>query len=113
MLQTALRVASFPHSSYHQIDSHRTFSLFGDSILPSHPDISSMTLTHIPPPQHRMIYRPPQRIVFHFYTEWNEWKSNNDGIPNSPSVYANYHRDFTLTNGSGSLCSKKSGVEHW
>ncbi|GBM39123.1 hypothetical protein AVEN_162642-1 [Araneus ventricosus] len=42
-----------------------------------------------------------------FKSEWDERKSNNIGVPNSPSVYANYHRDFTLTNGFDILCSKK------
>ncbi|GBN48686.1 hypothetical protein AVEN_30167-1 [Araneus ventricosus] len=36
-----------------------------------------------------------------------EWITNLIGIPPAPPVYANFHRDFTLTNGFGILCSKK------
>ncbi|GBL78047.1 hypothetical protein AVEN_143354-1 [Araneus ventricosus] len=39
--------------------------------FPLRPDFSSMTPTHIPPPQPSshtwLIYRPPRKIIFHFY----------------------------------------------
>ncbi|GBM82834.1 hypothetical protein AVEN_180921-1 [Araneus ventricosus] len=39
--------------------------------------------------------------------ERDEWKSNNVGNPISPSVHANYYRDFTLTSGFG-ICVPKN-----
>ncbi|GBM94606.1 hypothetical protein AVEN_203595-1 [Araneus ventricosus] len=83
---------------------------------PPRPGFSSLTATptHFPfpnAPPTGVIYRPPRRIIFHFYGHPFQWKTNLVGIPISQYVYANFHRDFTLTNGFGILCSKKYGVE--
>ncbi|GBN02496.1 hypothetical protein AVEN_185896-1 [Araneus ventricosus] len=62
--------------------SHGGFSHFG--ALPC-PDFSSPTPNHNDS-SHTGDFRPPRRIVFHFYGRMDKWKSNDIGIPNSPSV---------------------------
>ncbi|GBO18620.1 hypothetical protein AVEN_208054-1 [Araneus ventricosus] len=81
------------------------------------PDISNLTVTppdfsHFP----SLISREEGKIPASYFTymdERDEWKSNNVVNPISPSIYTTSHRDFTLTNEFGILCSKKSRLEHW
>ncbi|GBN00094.1 hypothetical protein AVEN_170231-1 [Araneus ventricosus] len=68
-----------------------------------------------PPPQrsphkHGVFIAHLERSYFTFMAKLDECKSNNVGIPNSPSVYANYHRYFTLMNGFDNLWTKKNWI---
>ncbi|GBL80864.1 hypothetical protein AVEN_26285-1 [Araneus ventricosus] len=106
------------------------------------PSLAGMTPTHYPPPPHGEFphFRestfpfsdfssltttptnslPPQRsphMHWRFIARLEEsyfifMDIHFDGEPISPSVYTNFHRDFTLTIGFGILCSKKCEVEH-
>ncbi|GBN07992.1 hypothetical protein AVEN_24497-1 [Araneus ventricosus] len=102
-----------PTTSPHKGD----FSFLKRASSPSHPDYSSLNPTHNPLPNalppHWLFIARLERSYFTFIAERDEWKSNNVGIPNFPKVYANSHRDFTLTNGFWILCSKKNGSEDW